>query len=122
MAAWRIVRLQASCVEAVTVLQGADIEPIVLKGGALAATLYANPGLRPMGDLDLLVPAGAMEQAGTLDALALGALRRDLLGRLAHLRRPIDLLRRYGPALGTAGAGSPRRGLRGARWRGCSGG
>lgn len=30
--------------------------PVVLKGGALAATLYPEIGLRPMSDLDMLVP------------------------------------------------------------------
>jgi hypothetical protein len=36
-------------------LDRAGIEVIVLKGAALAATVYADIGLRPMGDLDLLV-------------------------------------------------------------------
>ncbi|MEW6718386.1 MAG: nucleotidyltransferase family protein [Chloroflexota bacterium] len=44
-------------------LQEADIPVIVLKGAALAATLYEDIGLRPMGDLDLLVPLGNLEQA-----------------------------------------------------------
>ncbi len=33
----------------------AEIPVIVLKGAALAQTLYPDPGLRPMGDLDLFV-------------------------------------------------------------------
>ena len=36
---------------------------VVLKGGALAATLYPSIGLRPMGDVDLLVPKGQLDQA-----------------------------------------------------------
>jgi hypothetical protein len=32
-----------------------SIPVIVLKGGVLAQTLYANPALRPMGDVDLLI-------------------------------------------------------------------
>lgn len=36
---------------------------ILLKGAALAATLYPNIGLRPMGDLDLLVPEHQLDQA-----------------------------------------------------------
>ena len=36
-------------------LQGAGIPVIVLKGAALAETLYAHPGLRPFADVDLLV-------------------------------------------------------------------
>ena len=37
-------------------LDEAGIPVIVLKGAALAATVYEDIGLRPMGDLDLLVP------------------------------------------------------------------
>lgn len=62
----RVLRLQASLAEAVTALQQEGIEPIVLKGGALADTVYANPGLRPMVDLDLLVRPGAMKLAGSV--------------------------------------------------------
>ena len=36
---------------------------VVLKGAALAATLYPSIGLRPMGDLDLLVPKDRLDQA-----------------------------------------------------------
>ena len=45
------------------VLGEGEIPVIVLKGAALAATLYPNIGLRPMGDLDLLVPRSLMEKA-----------------------------------------------------------
>jgi hypothetical protein len=37
-------------------LAGADIPVVALKGAALAATIYPDAALRPMGDLDLLVP------------------------------------------------------------------
>ncbi|MGC9334415.1 MAG: nucleotidyltransferase domain-containing protein, partial [Anaerolineae bacterium] len=60
-----IVRLQASLAQIVTALQAAGLQPIVLKGGALAGTVYPDPGLRPMGDLDLLVPTADMARAGT---------------------------------------------------------
>ncbi|HBX71099.1 MAG TPA: hypothetical protein DEH25_17405 [Chloroflexi bacterium] len=36
--------------------EAAKIPVIVLKGAALAQTVYPDPGLRPMGDLDLLIP------------------------------------------------------------------
>jgi hypothetical protein len=39
------------------------IPAIVLKGAALAATLYPSPGLRPLSDLDLLVPADRLDDA-----------------------------------------------------------
>jgi Uncharacterised nucleotidyltransferase len=36
--------------------------PVLLKGGALAATLYEEVGLRPMSDLDVLVPRDELAQ------------------------------------------------------------
>jgi hypothetical protein len=39
-------------------LAAADIEVVFLKGTALCHTAYAEPGLRPMDDIDLLVPRG----------------------------------------------------------------
>jgi hypothetical protein len=47
-----------------------DIEVIVLKGAALATTLYPNLGLRPMRDIDLLVHQEELAQViEILDAL-----------------------------------------------------
>ncbi len=43
---------------------GAEIPVIVLKGAALAQTVYPDPALRPMGDLDLLVHALTIENGG----------------------------------------------------------
>ncbi len=37
------------------VLEGKVSPVVVLKGGALAFTLYPNPALRPLGDLDILI-------------------------------------------------------------------
>jgi hypothetical protein len=62
----RNLRLQADLAEAVTALQAAGLQPIVLKGGALAGTVYPDPGQRPMVDLDLLVRPGEMEPAGAV--------------------------------------------------------
>ncbi len=46
------------------------IPTIILKGAALAATVYDHIGLRPMGDLDLLVPEERLaEAAARLKAL-----------------------------------------------------
>jgi Uncharacterised nucleotidyltransferase len=42
------------------------IDPVLLKGSALAATAYPDPGLRPMADIDLLV---AREHVATMSAL-----------------------------------------------------
>lgn len=44
-------------------LQRAEIEPLVLKGPALASTLYPDPALRPFNDLDLLCPAHQLDAA-----------------------------------------------------------
>lgn len=41
----------------VELLRGRDIEPVALKGAALAFTAYPQPGLRPMRDLDLWISA-----------------------------------------------------------------
>ena len=52
---------------AVRPLTGAGLEPVVLKGPLLAAR-YPEPGLRPMEDIDLLLPRAQHQRA--LDALA----------------------------------------------------
>ena len=44
-------------------LEKAGIPVIVLKGAALATTVYPEIGLRPMGDLDLLVPKDKINKA-----------------------------------------------------------
>jgi hypothetical protein len=53
-------------------LASADINAIVLKGAALAYTVYPEPWLRPRNDDDLLVAPGAFNQA------------RQVLGRLGY--------------------------------------
>lgn len=40
----------------VQALSSAGVEPVVLKGAALAAAVYDNVAMRPMSDLDLLIP------------------------------------------------------------------
>ena len=44
-------------------LAGAQVPVIVLKSAALARTLYLDIALRPMGDIDLLVPSQQLERA-----------------------------------------------------------
>ncbi len=68
---WRAAAMAAMPVKAdllrtVELLREGGIEPLVLKGGWLAWHAYAHPALRPMRDLDLLVP-----QPRILDAVAL---------------------------------------------------
>lgn len=44
----------------------AQIPVVLLKGAALSLALYADPALRPMGDLDLLIRAQDKTRAGAL--------------------------------------------------------
>jgi hypothetical protein len=51
-----------------TTLADVGIDTLMLKGGALAATVYGDPGLLPMSDLDVLVPtARARDAVGALE-------------------------------------------------------
>lgn len=50
----------------VTLYNAAGIRAIILKGAALAHIVYAEPGLRPMSDLDILVPLSQLQRAHSL--------------------------------------------------------
>ena len=52
----RNLYFQAELRRALEVLKTQEIPVILLKGAALAGTVYEDVGLRPMSDLDLLVP------------------------------------------------------------------
>ena len=52
--------------EVLDAFQRASIDTIVLKGAALAWTIYPSPALRPMNDVDLLVPPAAARSAQLL--------------------------------------------------------
>jgi hypothetical protein len=56
-------RLGTELAEVIEALHREGVEAIVLKGGALAWTVYANPAQRPMADLDLMIRPGEMERA-----------------------------------------------------------
>jgi hypothetical protein len=60
------LRLLHTLGQIVAALREGGVEVIVLKGGALAGTLYADPGLRPMSDLDLLVRVEQVDRASTV--------------------------------------------------------
>lgn len=77
------------------VLRQAHIPTLWLKGAALAPTIYPAPELRPMGDLDVLVPYEQREQAlevvqrsgydfYSTDAHIFGGGRNALVGSLSH--------------------------------------
>lgn len=57
-------------------LAAGDVRAAVLKGGALIGTLYEDPALRPVGDLDVLVDDGDMARAA--DVLAALSFSRGL--------------------------------------------
>ncbi len=66
--AYRAQRALRDLRELLGALGGQGIHPIVLKGPSLALGLYRDPGLRPMGDLDLLVKEG--DESRAMRALA----------------------------------------------------
>ena len=51
------------CQEVLQTLAEAGLDPIVLRGAALAATTYPEPALRHCHDLDLLIPAVDQDRA-----------------------------------------------------------
>ena len=72
--AWaRNLSLVSAAGPAVAALGDAGIPVLLLKGAALAFGDYASPGLRPMNDVDLLVPAAAA--AGARRALESAGFR-----------------------------------------------
>jgi hypothetical protein len=63
-------RLQGELAQAVGALQQSGITLIVLKGAALASTVYQDLALRPMSDLDILVhPADMLAVGATLGGI-----------------------------------------------------
>lgn len=66
--AYRLHALQAEVhrleiKHALALLSQAGIEPVLIKGWSIAR-LYAEPGLRPYGDLDVIMRPGQREKAG----------------------------------------------------------
>lgn len=57
------LQLKESFLKIQPALDAANIETVWLKGFALAHSIYPNVGLRPMRDLDVLVPEAQKEQA-----------------------------------------------------------
>lgn len=64
----RMRRLQERLEQSVVALNRAGIEPVLLKGAALAYTVYSSLTARPMRDIDMLV---APERAGEARAIML---------------------------------------------------
>lgn len=57
------LRQRSECGRLLDEFRQADVEAIALKGLALRETVYPEPGLRPAGDLDLLVRLDAIARA-----------------------------------------------------------
>jgi Uncharacterised nucleotidyltransferase len=55
--------VQREAMTAVQILVENDLTPIALKGVALQATAYVQPSLRPIGDVDVLVPYDQAQKA-----------------------------------------------------------
>lgn len=79
----------------------ADVLPapvILLKGAALASTLYPQPATRPLGDLDLLIPRSALDDAvAAVKSLGynefapeIGAGMHEIASHHVHLRGGSD--------------------------------
>lgn len=82
--------LERLLLRTVEVLDVAGIDHRVLKGPALAHTVYADPSLRAFGDVDVIVPSARLGEAG--EALAAAGMRRER----AQLRPGFD--RRFAKA------------------------
>jgi hypothetical protein len=67
-------------------LQEAGVSTRVLKGVPLSQSVYADPGLRDVGDIDLLIEPG-MEETADHVLLAAGFHRNDPIARLTPRRR-----------------------------------
>jgi hypothetical protein len=74
-AAGSTLLLERMLLKAADVLEGAGITYRVLKGPAVAHTLYPNPSLRTFGDIDLLIPTALY--ADGLTVLTSAGWRRD---------------------------------------------
>jgi hypothetical protein len=59
----RAERMERVLDDALAALAAAGVEAIVCKGMATARTLFPEPGARPMGDMDLVVPPSAIDAA-----------------------------------------------------------
>lgn len=58
--------LTETLTRALALLQGEGLSPLLLKGAALRHTLYADPAMRPMRDIDLLLDRSEVDRAQAL--------------------------------------------------------
>jgi hypothetical protein len=62
----RMNLLEKRLEESLSALNAAGIDAMLLKGGALASTIYGSFAARPMGDVDVLVPSERTDEARAL--------------------------------------------------------
>jgi hypothetical protein len=111
--AYRFQALQAALreqeiAEAVSRLRDHGVEPLLIKGWA-AARAYAEPGLRPIGDIDLCVRDGEGDRARAALRSLDERLRVDLHAEApSYADRPIEELFARSEALPLAGATAVR--------------
>lgn len=78
--------LAAAAAPVVRALRETGASALVLKGLALAHAFYPHPGLRPMSDVDLLIPPSDSERArAALEALGWRIAEAEPDSRLRHL-------------------------------------
>ena len=59
----RAERIARTADAGLAALAGAGVQAVVAKGMSTAHTLFPEPGVRPMGDIDLVVPPAAVDAA-----------------------------------------------------------
>ncbi len=72
----QVLRLERAALDVDQRLADHGIRAVVLKGVALANTVYRDPGIRSFADVDVLVEPGRFTAA--IDALVSGGARREL--------------------------------------------
>jgi hypothetical protein len=91
---FRLLRLEQRLGDALDVLAEAGVDVVLLKGAALACTVYGSFPLRPMGDADLLVRCECADEAMALLTAhgwaAEGAAAHEEFYAGHHHRPPLD--------------------------------
>lgn len=93
LAMWEL-RHQQVLAQTLVALAAEGVEPVLLKGTALAYSLYSNPALRTRGDTDLIIPIEAKDRVHAL-LVSLGYQRSlgvsgELVSYQASYTRHID--------------------------------
>ncbi|MCZ7540503.1 MAG: nucleotidyltransferase family protein [Anaerolineae bacterium] len=102
----RYVHLKTARAHVDATLASAGIPALWLKGAALAETVYPQPVLRPMGDLDVLVPfARRAEALAALKAAGYADEPRDPLGAQVAAFLPPDETHHHYNLVGGPGGG-----------------